>query len=130
MQFLAQGLYRDKVPLYANATEHLLHDRKFRLSDITPFAANYYIELYSCGDTSDNQKHLVRFLLNEREEVVTGCPSVFCPLDTFVGALGDGVGCDFAAMCGIEGCPRVKGRRKKNDMEPEMNGAEVLILQK
>ncbi|TPX66933.1 hypothetical protein SpCBS45565_g04081 [Spizellomyces sp. 'palustris'] len=139
----AMGLYRDKVPLYANSTDRLLHDREFRLSELSPFAANYIIELYTCEDgTSDARatsegmttKHLVRFLMNEKEELLPGCPSVFCPVDLFQRALGENVGCDFADMCGIKGCPR-EATRKKGLVEefgkkPELRDSLLVMQQR
>ncbi|KAJ3182826.1 PHOsphatase [Gaertneriomyces sp. JEL0708] len=93
------GLYYDESHLFANSTEKHLHDRKFRLSEIMPFAGNWFIELYGCGDSK-----FVRVLLNEQEEVLPGCQSSLCPYETFLEVVGDDYGCDFKDLCGLTTC--------------------------
>ena len=46
----AQGLFKDKVPLYANYTTEQIRARKWRTSVFAPFAANVAFLLYKSAE--------------------------------------------------------------------------------
>ncbi|RUS19848.1 histidine phosphatase superfamily [Endogone sp. FLAS-F59071] len=95
------GLYRDDQPLLANATSKFIRERKYRVSQMTPFAANIAFELLRCSGSS----YKIRMLLNERPVSIPGCVSAgggdgyACLWTTFKNLVSDKVGCNWQKIC-------------------------------
>lgn len=88
------GLFKDSTPLMADWTAEQIAERKWKSSYISPFAGNVQTVLYQC-----DSEFMVKFLLNEKEYVLPGCSSVYCPLDQLLSAYSDALQCPFFEMC-------------------------------
>ncbi|XP_064478888.1 multiple inositol polyphosphate phosphatase 1-like isoform X2 [Ornithodoros turicata] len=93
------GFLRDESPLradqYCGQTS-----RKWRSSYMCPFNANLAFVLYKCSGAEDD---VVATFLNEQLQQVPGCPSMHCPLKTFVSLYGNvAETCSFDDICGLE----------------------------
>lgn len=91
------GLYNDGHHLMADWTPEMIANRKFRTSEISPFAANVQAILYHCS--SDSSDWRVKFLVNEKEVLIPGCPDVYCPFDQLLGLLLVPLECDYQELC-------------------------------
>lgn len=61
------GLYRDPYPLTSDLSDADIRGRSFRTSRISPFAANYQLEIYRCTSSNcSGSRYLVRMLVNEK----------------------------------------------------------------
>ncbi|CAI2188773.1 2304_t:CDS:2 [Funneliformis geosporum] len=104
------GLYEDSKPLTGDANFDEISNRKFKTSEICPFSANIYFEIYTC--TSDKytffakKKHeestVVQVVVNEKPVVIPGCDSKFCEWSKFKELFSDNLGCDFENICNID----------------------------
>ena len=56
---------------------------------------NVAFVLYDCGATGP----MIKVLQSEREVVIDGCSSVYCPLATFEAAYRDYLDLDFDSYC-------------------------------
>jgi len=69
---------------------HIVEDRKFRVSELAPFATNMQLQLLECTSLPGPQ---IRIIINDGVAPLTGikgCPEQkdgMCPVDTFVGAM-------------------------------------------
>ncbi|RIA83417.1 histidine phosphatase superfamily [Glomus cerebriforme] len=98
------GLYKDSKPLTANATLDEVSDRKLKTSDICPFAANVYFEIYACT-SNENLKEkitMVQVVVNEVPIVIPGCDEKYCEWSKFKELMGDNLGCDYEEICDIK----------------------------
>ncbi len=88
------GMFNDSVPLLSDNYKEQ-SERKWRLSEVNPFAANIEFRLYSC-----DQKYYVRTFLNENELQLPSCASMFCSLEQIEKAWEEIVeSCDFDVLC-------------------------------
>ena len=99
-------MFNDQVPLRAS-NRPLMADRKFRTSDIAPFAANVIMVLYSCGETPNS--FVIKFFVNEQEVALNGCDGFVCSYDVIRERYSEDIDhCDFAGLCspgGISSAP-------------------------
>ncbi|CAG8615711.1 3791_t:CDS:2 [Funneliformis mosseae] len=104
------GLYEDSNPLTGNATFDEISNRKFKTSEICPFAANVYFEIYTCASDKYTffykKKHeestVVQVVVNEKPVVVPGCGSKFCEWNKFKELFSDNLDCDFEKICNFD----------------------------
>jgi hypothetical protein len=68
--------------------------RKFKVNQITPFAANVRLEVWK-----KNQGVYIRAMINEVPVVLPGCKYEFCSFDAFLHAQQANVNCDFKQLC-------------------------------
>ncbi|KAJ3038869.1 PHOsphatase [Rhizophlyctis rosea] len=109
------GLYKDDKSLTANMTHEHVQNRKFRLSDITPFASNIIYEVVSCdsGALSGRPALKVRVVINEKDVVrLPGCSDAWCPWEEFMESVGKHVGCDWDEVCGLDEMVMNKDERR------------------
>jgi hypothetical protein len=91
----ALGLYRDPVQLYHDSPANVIANRVFRTSYMSNKGTNVAFVLYDCGASGP----LVKVLQSEREVVISGCGSVYCPLSTFEAAYRSYLDLDFDTYC-------------------------------
>ncbi|CAB4374723.1 phosphoglycerate mutase-like protein [Rhizophagus irregularis] len=104
------GLYKDSKPLIANVTLDEVSDRKYKSSEICPFAANAYFEIYNCANCASNENLfekkeksiLVQIIINEVPVIIPGCDEKYCEWSKFKELMGDNIGCDFKEICKTE----------------------------
>lgn len=93
------GLFRDEKKLTHDWSENEFENRKWKVSEIAPFAGNVNFELFKCLDNN----HRVRVLINEEEKLLDWCEGeVFCPLESFRKQFSQQLELDFDEMCQIE----------------------------
>lgn len=107
------GLYRDEFPLAADTPIDQRSRRKWKISEIMPFASNIWFELFRCEDG-----YKVRMLHNEREVVIPGCPDVICPLERMNQILKQNLNCEFDKICSVQ---NNKDKAKSADAERAVN---------
>lgn len=90
------GLYDDEVLWRHDTPKEMWVERKFRSSQIMPFAANIGFLLFDC-----DQKPFVKILHNEKEAVIPGCDSTWCPWEDFKSMFHDLLSEDPHAQCHI-----------------------------
>lgn len=88
------NLNEDSDLLRADTPLDKIHERKFRTSQLSPFAANIGLELYDC---SGNQ--YIRVLLSEKEVIMKGCERAMCPFDRFKEWIGEKLERDYDTIC-------------------------------
>ncbi|GES91251.1 histidine phosphatase superfamily [Rhizophagus clarus] len=96
------GLYKDSKPLTANLTLDEVLDRKYKSSEICPFAANVYFEVYSCNENLSEGKEksiLIQAVVNEIPIIIPGCDGKYCEWGKFKELLGDNLNCDYEEIC-------------------------------
>jgi hypothetical protein len=79
-------------------------DRKYRSSEICPFAANAYFEIYKCASNENliekkEKSTLVQLVINEVPVIIPGCDGTYCEWSKFKELLGDNLDCDFKEIC-------------------------------
>ncbi|CAG8452059.1 10843_t:CDS:2 [Paraglomus occultum] len=89
------GLNKDDEPLKANWTSNQISARQFRSSQIAPFAANFYFEIYTC----DSSSTMIRMLRNEVPTIIPGCGELYCSWDVFKKTVRHSIDCDFKRIC-------------------------------
>jgi multiple inositol-polyphosphate phosphatase/2,3-bisphosphoglycerate 3-phosphatase len=95
------GLFRDDSPLKADWNSTQINGRKWRTSDISPFAANVAFVLYNCS--SNPEKYRVKLIHNENEVQIPGCSDMYCPWNQVKTIYQNSVNtCDFDSICGIK----------------------------
>jgi multiple inositol-polyphosphate phosphatase/2,3-bisphosphoglycerate 3-phosphatase len=99
------GLFNDSSPLLANSSADFINNRKFRSSQISPFAANIAFVLYNCSSTS--VPYRVQLLQNEQETLFPGCSEMYCPYTELKQLYSQYLygNCNFNQLCGIQSCP-------------------------
>ncbi|RUP42768.1 histidine phosphatase superfamily [Jimgerdemannia flammicorona] len=106
IKFLATllNISHDDQPLLANATAQFICNRKYRTSQIVPFAANMVFEVLNCS----NAGYKIRMMINERPVAIPGCvggesakDAHACPWETFRKLVSSKVGCDFQKVCAL-----------------------------
>eukprot|EP00128_Syssomonas_multiformis_P013404 Colp12_sorted_trinity150504_noHs@9509 len=124
------GLYEENVTLTADNYNEAIHQRVFRSREIAPFSANLAFALYNCTASSaesveahkggegyssapHNHHHhhhqsvdrfnnyVIKVLLNEREQQLPFCRSLYCPLPEFLREYSEELACDFTRVCGV-----------------------------
>ncbi|MDP2437823.1 MAG: histidine-type phosphatase [archaeon] len=95
------GLFHDATPLMADWTPQQIANRKWDTSVISPFAANDNFVLYSCP----NDAYYVKYLHNEKEYILPGCPDVYCPYQQFNASLQAALSLDYNTICNYTACP-------------------------
>lgn len=103
------GLYRDPYPLTSDLSDAEIRGRSFRTSKISPFAANYQLEIYKCsahnGSRQPGSQYLVRMLVNERPTKIpdlqpaNGVPEFYYPAESVVEYLTRNGVCKFQKEC-------------------------------
>lgn len=96
------GLYRDAEPLLASNFNQMLHNRQWRVGQISSFASNIAFVLYSCRNENTALDYRILTLHQERPVRLPGCPSNedLCNIDTFEEAFSSSINnCDFQNMC-------------------------------
>lgn len=88
------GLYEDDVLWRHDTPKETWMERKFRSSQIMPFAANIGFLLFDC-----DQEPFIKILHNEKEAVVPGCGSTWCPWEEFKSLFSDILSEDAHAQC-------------------------------
>ncbi|CAG8496448.1 4615_t:CDS:2, partial [Dentiscutata erythropus] len=105
IMFLATmlGLYEDNYPLTADTSPQQISSRKFRTSELAPFTANIYFEIYNCSTRYDTDPTfgttLIQLMVNEKPTVIPKCIHIYCPWNIFKQILSDAINCDFDNMC-------------------------------
>jgi multiple inositol-polyphosphate phosphatase/2,3-bisphosphoglycerate 3-phosphatase len=92
----AFGLYDDGFLLHHDTPQSIINTRKFRTSILSPMGTNFAFILYECQQGDQFQ---IKVLQNEKETIVAGCPTLYCPLDTFVSAYKSYLDADFDDVC-------------------------------
>ncbi|KAI8579607.1 hypothetical protein K450DRAFT_241804 [Umbelopsis ramanniana AG] len=88
------NLNQDSDILRADTPIDMIHERKFRTSKVSPFAANIGLELHDCSGT-----RYIRALLSEQEVILKGCEEAMCPLDQFKSWIGEKLKQDYDMVC-------------------------------
>jgi hypothetical protein len=109
------------MPLMANMTQTEIMNRKFRMSELSPFAGNFHIKLHAChqphsltmqnGATQSGfsvepaQEYFVRILMHEQPVAIPGCETsndaLLCPWTQFNDNILKPITskCNWAEMC-------------------------------
>ena len=90
------GLYRDAFLLRHDTPQSLIDNRQYRTSVLSPMGTNFAFVLYEC---SLGEQYRVKVLQNERETVVAGCSTLYCPLDEFISAYKSYLDDNFDSHC-------------------------------
>lgn len=102
------GLYKDDFVLRWNSSADEIENRKWRTSQISPFAANYAFVLINC---SNSQK--VSLFHNEKQVHIPGCSELYCDIQELREIWKDSLDCDFNSLCGIsetQNCPQTSNK--------------------
>lgn len=91
------GLYNDGFLLRHDTPQALIDNRQYRTSVLSPMGTNFAFILYECGVGA---RYRVKVLQNEKETVVAGCSTLYCPLDEFTAAYKSYLEADFDTHCG------------------------------
>ena len=94
----ALGLYRDPVLLRHDSSPAVIDSRVFRTSYMSNKGTNVAFVLYECSGS-----YVVKVLQSEREVVVDGCSSVYCPFEQFEAAYREYLDLDFEEYCRDDG---------------------------
>ncbi|OWF36802.1 Multiple inositol polyphosphate phosphatase 1 [Mizuhopecten yessoensis] len=95
--YSALSLFRDNVPLLAS-NYNLHRKRKYRSSNISPFAGNIYPVLYKCGD--DLGDLYVKMFVNEVDHPLSACGNNLCPYYLLKSVYSDAINnCRFNSLC-------------------------------
>lgn len=108
-------MFNDQLPLRAN-NRPLMDDRKFRTSDIVPYASNVAMVLYACGEGPNS--FAMKFFANEQEVLLTGCEGTICTYDFIRQKYSQHIDhCNLESLC--------KPARKSS---APMSGTNVLLI--
>ncbi len=110
------------MPLMANMTQTEISNRQFRMSELSPFAGNFHIELHACHQPSSSltmqdsstqsefnvepmREYFVRILMHEQPVAISGCETrddaLLCPWTQFRDNVMKPITskCNWAEMC-------------------------------
>lgn len=96
------GLFKDEKPIHSNMTIEEIEKRHWRISKISPFAANIIAFLYECNDPNRNEKYLIKFFHNEKEIKIPRCKDSLCGLNEIKKIFENDLKCDFSHTCKVE----------------------------
>lgn len=103
MKFYARlGLFKDQTPPLAT-NFYSQSNRKWRSSEIDPFAGNIAFILFKCT-AGNTPEYKVATYVQEKEVILQNCTTTLCPFDTFVATYGDLADtCNLAELCNTNG---------------------------
>ncbi|KAF2077538.1 hypothetical protein CYY_001156 [Polysphondylium violaceum] len=88
------GLYKDTYNLYANLTSSQINSRKFKTSNISPYAANLALYLFKCdGTIKISVEH------NEVPVLIPGCKGKLCDFFLFKNLFNNALSFVWDAYC-------------------------------
>jgi hypothetical protein len=92
-------MFKDEQELRWDSPPETIANRKWRMSEASPFSGNVAFVLYNCS--SDEQvPYRVQLLHNEKPIVFPSCNEMYCPLEKLKTLFADSLKCDFKDMCG------------------------------
>eukprot|EP01133_Synstelium_polycarpum_P002441 gene2441-2774_t len=89
------GLYKDPYPLLANATAQQIANRSWRVSQLSPYAANVAFFLYDCGSS----QYKVRVDHNEIATFIPGCDNIYCDYQVFKSVFSEALKFNWTESC-------------------------------
>ncbi|ORX81301.1 phosphoglycerate mutase-like protein [Basidiobolus meristosporus CBS 931.73] len=108
------NLRKDPAQWTISNIPKLLQERDFRTSELTPFSANVFFEIYQCAQGGGTR---VRLLVNERPTQIPGCRELLCSWEEAKGLLKDSIGCTMASFCSVSKQEVLRVQRRNNRME-------------
>jgi multiple inositol-polyphosphate phosphatase/2,3-bisphosphoglycerate 3-phosphatase len=103
LPFLALlGLYEDVHELHWNTPPDEVLSRKWKTSNLSPFAANIAWVLYNCTSSASSPFYRVKLLHNEVEQLFPGCSELYCPYNTVKQLYQKQLAYNFDSMCGSD----------------------------
>lgn len=92
------GLFKDQSPLQASSYS-TQGQRKWKTSDIDPFAGNIAFVLFNCS-SSRAQEFRVGTYVQQKEVILPNCTSFLCPFENFEATFGEVADtCNLANIC-------------------------------
>jgi len=91
------NIFSDDIDIVNNP--EAVTKRNWNTTVISPFGANFQFVLYECPQ----EDFKVKFLLNEKEYVIPGCETMYCPLEKLLGLFPDVTAnvCPFSQLCSV-----------------------------
>jgi multiple inositol-polyphosphate phosphatase/2,3-bisphosphoglycerate 3-phosphatase len=115
------GFFKDDYVWKADSPAHLIEERKWRSSKISPFAANVALVLYNCTDGPK-----VKVLHNEVELQIPGC-DLYCPFEKFKSIYTQYLEQDFESLCEVNVCKGDNCQLKSVEVVPHTHTAKETL---